>query len=156
MTSQLLGRPFVSHGRSNNETTESRMQAPIGVRRGIIQLGNLILNRDTFRVSVGQESVVLGKHEFDLLEALALQPDLIIHSDDLSDMLWGETNRQCHRRLSVMVFRLRAKLVGLGPYRIESARGRGYGLVLGEQPAILDKGAFSGADAAERYPASGG
>ena len=156
MTAQIIARPLVSQGKLNNETMESRMQAPIGARRGIIHLGNLTLNRDTFRVSVGQESVVLGKHEFDLLEALALQPDLIIHSDDLSDMLWGETNRQCHRRLSVMVFRLRAKLAGLGPYRIESARGRGYGLVLAEQPTILGKGAFSGADAAGQYPASGG
>ena len=131
------------------------MQPLIGARRGIVQLGNLMLNRDTFHVSVGQEPVLLGKHEFDLLEALALQPDLIIHSDDLSEMLWDETNRRCRRHLSVMVFSLRTKLAGLGPYRIESARSRGYGLVLDEQPTILGKGVFSGADAAGRYPASG-
>lgn len=127
----------------------------IGPRRGIVQLGNLTLNRDTFHVSVGARPVVLGSHEYDLLETMALQPDLIISTEDLTRLLWGEYNRPCRRRLAVMVFRLRVKLDGIGPYQIESARGRGYGLVLNETVGGAGKLTSGSVFNAGRHPTSG-
>jgi DNA-binding response OmpR family regulator len=95
----------------------------------LIEAGNLSLNAANYRVSVAGQQVDLTYHEFDLLHLLASQLDRIIDFRDLTQALWHSQGHKEIRRLNVLAFRLRAKLAGSSPYRIETVRGRGYGLV---------------------------
>jgi DNA-binding response OmpR family regulator len=134
--------------RPRQRGTEQRSTMNIGAaakRRGSIVLGNLQINRDTFHVSVASRLVLLGAQEFDLVELLALQPDSIASFDDLTQYLWQEEGHRFQRRLAVLVYRLRSKLAGSFPYRIEMARGRGYGLIsLEETNMAPGEGAIKG------------
>ena len=66
----------------------------------------------------------------------------VVPYDDLVENLWGLSDRAALRRLNVVVHRLRAKLGGLQCYRIETVRGRGYGLleVVGESVSVARAG----------------
>ena len=90
-------------------------------------VGNLSLNLDTFRVTVGGKTVEFTYSEFELLKLFMGELDRIIPYDTLARALWNTTGRT--RQLNVMVFRLRSKIVESQPYRIETVRGRGYGLL---------------------------
>ena len=94
-----------------------------------IQLGNLVVNFAAYGVSVDGEAVELARHEFELLQVLCLQAGRIVGFDVLCGTLWGSTGPKERRRLNVVVFRLRAKLAGSSPYKLEMVRGRGYGLI---------------------------
>jgi two-component system alkaline phosphatase synthesis response regulator PhoP len=82
--------------------------------------------------------VPLTYHEFELLQIFCRQLGRVVPYEDLVDNLWGLSDRAALRRLNVVVHRLRAKLGDLRHYRIETVRGRGYGLleVLGDTVEI--------------------
>ncbi|MCI0777243.1 MAG: helix-turn-helix domain-containing protein [Chloroflexi bacterium] len=49
--------------------------------------------------------------------------------DELALALWGSAGDRKRLRLGVLLCRLRAKLAASDPYRFETVRGRGYGLL---------------------------
>jgi DNA-binding response OmpR family regulator len=95
----------------------------------LIELGNVALNPANYRVTVGGQRVDLTYHEFDLLRLLASQADRVVDFRELAQALWTAAGHREIRRLNVLAFRLRAKLAGSEPYRIETVRGRGYGFI---------------------------
>ena len=98
-------------------------------RQGSLTLGNLSINFDNFRVVVGAEAVELTYLEVEVLRFLLLNPNRVIPYDELTQSLWQNSERSSTRHLAVLIHRLRAKLVGLDPYVIETVRNRGYGLL---------------------------
>ena len=91
--------------------------------------GNVLVNPNTYKILVDGTAVELTFYEFELLYRLCLEPDRIISYDSLCQAVWSSRGRQERRRLSVTVCRLRAKLALSHPYRLETVRGRGYGLI---------------------------
>jgi two-component system alkaline phosphatase synthesis response regulator PhoP len=100
-----------------------------GELQGVITLGNVDIDQDTYRVRVAKEYVAVSVREFDLLTALVEQRGRIVASDELEQAVWGATGRPYSRRLAVLIYRLRTKLHASQPYRVVSVRGRGYGLL---------------------------
>jgi DNA-binding response OmpR family regulator len=92
-------------------------------------LGNLSIDAEAFEVLVGQRRVDLTYCEFQLLSALAKNRDRTVPYDVLCEALWSSGGPKQRRRLNVTICRLRAKLAGAFPYRVETVRNRGYGLV---------------------------
>ena len=92
-------------------------------------LGNIELDLSAFRVSVGARPVNLSYQEFEMLSYLAGFPDRVASFSSLSNFLWGTQGQKENRRLNVLVCRLRSKLAESDPYRLETVRGRGYGLL---------------------------
>ncbi len=90
--------------------------------------GNIVVDVASYRVTVDDAPVVLTYQEFELLRLLITQPDRIMPYELLARALWSSTGQKKVRRLGVVVCRLRAKLAASWPYRIETVRGRGYGL----------------------------
>jgi DNA-binding response OmpR family regulator len=110
---------------------------------GELQLGNVTVDLATFKVSVGPRPANLTYQEFELLRYLADFRDRVVSFDVLSGLLWGSTGPKETRRLNVLVCRLRSKLRNSFPYRLETVRGRGYGLLGaagGGEPAQGRKG----------------
>jgi len=87
------------------------------------------LNLGNYRLQVDGRPVDLTYHEFDLLRLLAERIDHVVGFRELARALWQADGHREVRRLNVLAFRLRAKLADSWPYRIETIRGRGYGLV---------------------------
>ena len=100
-----------------------------GPLAGLISLGNLSLNLNTFEVTVGTEVVTTSYQEFELLKELMENENRIIPLDVLTRLLWNETGKLAVRRLNVLMHRLRLKLARSAPYRLRTVRSRGYGLI---------------------------
>lgn len=98
---------------------------------GELKLGNVSVDLATFKVKVGVRPANLTYQEFELLRYLADFRDRVVAFDVLSGLLWGSTGPKETRRLNVLVCRLRSKLSNSFPYRLETVRGRGYGLLSG-------------------------
>ena len=98
---------------------------------GQLSFGNVSVDLATFKVSVGVQPANLTYQEFELLRFLADSRDRVVSFDILSGLLWGSTGPKETRRLNVLVCRLRNKLRNSLPYRLETVRGRGYGLLGG-------------------------
>ena len=80
---------------------------------------------------VANALIDLTFQEFELLRMFVSQPDSVILYDELALALalWGSVGERTRLRLGVLLCRLRAKLAASHPYRFETVRGRGYGLL---------------------------
>jgi DNA-binding response OmpR family regulator len=96
---------------------------------GVI-LGNLELDLEAFRVLLDGEVVELTFHEFELLILLARHLNRVESYKFLIENTLGDNGRDARRHLSVLIYRLRAKLDKSWPYRITTVRGRGYGFLI--------------------------
>ena len=96
---------------------------------GLVSLGPLTLNFDTFQTLVSGERVDLTYDEFELLALLTAQPNRVISYDILARHLWDISGRVANRRLNVIVHRIRSKLGEIWPYEIRTVRERGYGFL---------------------------
>ncbi len=94
-----------------------------------LTVGNIVVDFDGFRVMVEDALTDLTFQEFELLRIFVSQPDSIILYDELALALWGSAGDRKRLRLGVLLCRLRAKLATSHPYRFETVRGRGYGLL---------------------------
>jgi DNA-binding response OmpR family regulator len=94
----------------------------------VLSAGNIRASMALYQAWVGGKQVDLTYKEFELLRFLLSNPDRILSYDDLVDVLWPQGGPGVRRRLGVVVCRLRAKLAGSWPYRIQTVRHRGYGL----------------------------
>jgi DNA-binding response OmpR family regulator len=103
--------------------------SPSAYQEDLIEAGNLVLNLANYRVTVAGLPVDLTYHEFDLLWLLASRADRIVDFRELTQALWKAQGHKEVRRLNVLAFRLRAKLANSASYRVDTVRGRGYGLV---------------------------
>jgi DNA-binding response OmpR family regulator len=103
--------------------------SPITPAPNLLKVGNIELDQSTFRVSVGTRPANLSYQEFEMLSYLAGFPDRVASFGALSSFLWGTQGQKENRRLNVLVCRLRSKLAESAPYRLETVRGRGYGLL---------------------------
>jgi DNA-binding response OmpR family regulator len=109
---------------------------------GIHTLGNLSLNLNSYRVAVGQDVIGLTYHELELLRVFFDQYDRVIPYKEITERIWGTSERTALRHLNVLVHRLRTKIASSYPYVIETVRGRGYGLLKARE-----------AESAEGWPA---
>lgn len=87
--------------------------------------GVLRLNRDTHRVTVADAIVSLTHKEFELLEYLLENRNIVLTRDKLLDRIWGYTVGVETRTLDVHIRSLRQKLGSCGDL-IETVRGVGY------------------------------
>lgn len=98
-------------------------------RQNVFSLGNLSMNLDNYRFTIGGDVIDLSYHEVELLHVFAENANRVLSYEFLAEAIWRSSDRAAIRHLNVLVHRLRAKLAGSKPYWIETVRGRGYGLL---------------------------
>jgi DNA-binding response OmpR family regulator len=126
--------------------TQAAGYGPVRPELSRLTVGNIALDLSTYRVSVATRPASLSYQEFELLRLLAGSPDRVASFASLSNFLWGTQGQRENRRLNVLVCRLRGKLADSAPYRLETVRGRGYGLLshgIGSEPGQGRKGGAS-------------
>ena len=94
-----------------------------------ITLGNLTVDRDRFDVRIDDRRIELTFVEFELLYELARHTDRVISRPRLIKAVWRESASSEDQKLTVHMSRLRKKLRGSEPWRIETVPKRGYTLV---------------------------
>lgn len=92
-----------------------------------IQVGDLSMNRKTYEVTVGAESVTLPLKEFELLYKLASYPGKTFSRDQLIEQIWGFDYEGNERTVDVHINRLRERFPEeRHAFRIATIRGLGY------------------------------
>lgn len=94
-----------------------------------IQAGDLSMNRKTYEVTVGAESITLPLKEFELLYKLASYPGKTFSRDQLIEQIWGFDYEGNERTVDVHINRLRERFPeDRHAFRIATIRGLGYRL----------------------------
>jgi two-component system response regulator ResD len=96
--------------------------------QGLLELGDVILNRETHEVTTGGAIVELTAKEFDLLAFFLANPGALLSRDVLLDRVWGVEYPGGTRTVDVHVAQLRRKLGR--PALIRTLRGSGYKAVV--------------------------
>ncbi len=92
-----------------------------------IEIGDLMIDKDNFRVSKAGQLFMLPKKEFDLLYLLASNTEKVFKRDEILEKVWGNDVIVGERTIDVHIRRLREKL---GINSIQTLKGIGYKLVV--------------------------
>ena len=95
----------------------------------LLSFGNLSLNRESFELSVGENSIRLGNKEFQMIEMLLSNPGRLISTEQFMEHIWGYETEAEINVVWVYISYLRKKLSSLGAnLEIKAVRGLGYTL----------------------------
>ena len=92
-----------------------------------IQHGNMVIDRETFKVSVNDKHFTLPKKEFELLFLLASKPDKVFRRESILSKVWGSEVSVVDRTIDVHIRKIREKV---GDEKIRTIKGVGYKFVL--------------------------
>lgn len=89
----------------------------------IIQVADLIIDRERVSVLRGEEEIELAKKEFELLSLLASKPGKVFTRDEIFSKIWGADVIVGNRTIDVHIRKLREKI---GDDYIKTIKGIGY------------------------------
>ncbi len=92
----------------------------------IIKIEDLILNMNSYEVTVKGKTVYLTYKEYELLKFLILNRGRVFTRDALLDKVWGYDNYAGTRTVDIHIQRLRTKLGGKSSEFIQTVRNVGY------------------------------
>lgn len=93
----------------------------------IVKVGNIIINRDEYKIVKGKEGIILPRKEFELLSLLASRPGKVFKREDILDKVWGNEVIVGGRTIDVHIRKLREKI---GDDHFKTVKGVGYKFVL--------------------------
>jgi len=104
-----------------------RRTSVTGVDDSMLQLGDLVMDGGSRRAVRADRSIELTKTEFDLLELLVHNKDIVLERDVIYERIWGYDFETGSKSLDVYIGYLRRKLEENGASRlIHTVRGVGY------------------------------
>lgn len=89
----------------------------------IIQFEDLIIDGESYKVSVGGNEINLPRKEFELLYLLASKPDKVFKRDKIMERVWGSEVVVGDRTIDVHIRKLRKKI---GDQYFKTVKGVGY------------------------------
>ena len=92
-----------------------------------LTLGDLIINREEYKVMKGSQELSLPRKEFELLALLASKPGKVFKREDILDSVWGNYVVVGARTIDVHIRKLREKI---GDERFKTVKGVGYKFVI--------------------------
>ena len=124
-----LGKPFAM------KELLARIRAMTRRREGtadnLLTFGNLVLNRATYELSVGEEKLRMANKDFQMMEMLMVNPGQILSTERFMEKIWGYDSETEIGVVWVYVSNLRKRLTQLGAnVEIKALRNQGYSLVL--------------------------
>ena len=101
----------------------SRRMMPDNNNTNKIMLGALIIDRDSYTVTINKEEITLPRKEFELLFLLASKPGKVFNRDEIMLKVWGTQVVVGDRTIDVHIRKLREKI---GKKYIKTIKGVGY------------------------------
>jgi len=94
-----------------------------------IQVGHLVIDRRSFEVIIGEETLILPLKEFELLALLASRPNQVFTRSYIMEQVWGYDYDGDEQTLNTHVKRVRERLNRFDTaVEIITVRGVGYKL----------------------------
>ncbi|MFH4963489.1 response regulator transcription factor [Gaetbulibacter sp. M235] len=91
-----------------------------------VKIGNLVINRDEYKIVLKGTEIVLPRKEFELLSLLASKPGKVFKRDEILDKVWGNEVVVGGRTIDVHIRKLREKI---GDDCFKTIKGVGYKFV---------------------------
>lgn len=92
----------------------------------IYEIGEIIINRDEYKISSDGVEMTLPRKEFELLSLLTSEPNKVFKRDDILNTVWGNEVVVGGRTIDVHIRKLREKL---GDDKFKTVKGVGYKFV---------------------------
>ncbi len=92
-----------------------------------VSLGNLVINREEYKVIKNKKEITLPRKEFELLALLASKPGKVFKREDILDKVWGNEVVVGGRTIDVHIRKLREKI---GDDSFKTVKGVGYKFVV--------------------------
>ncbi len=93
----------------------------------VMKVGNIIINREEYKVINNGDEIFLPRKEFELLALLASKPDKVFKREVILDKVWGQEVVVGGRTIDVHIRKLREKI---GDDHFKTVKGVGYKFVL--------------------------
>ena len=93
----------------------------------ILKIGDLVINRDEYKIIKDGEEMVLPRKEFELLSLLASKPGKVFKREEILDNVWGNEVVVGGRTIDVHIRKLREKI---GDNSFKTVKGVGYKFVI--------------------------
>ena len=94
---------------------------------GLIEVGDLIINREEYKIVKNKEVINLPRKEFELLALLASKPGKVFKRDTILNHVWGNDVVVGGRTIDVHIRKLREKI---GDESFKTVKGVGYKFVV--------------------------
>lgn len=128
-----LAKPFNPRELVARIKTILRRASQSSQRSGQLELGSIVLDPRTHRVTVGETSLRLTGTEFEILRCLLETPGEVVSKDQLNERALGRRLLPFDRSIDTHISNLRGKLeqAGTANASIQNQRGIGYMLIPG-------------------------
>ena len=93
----------------------------------IVQVGNIVINREEYKIINAGKEIVLPRKEFELLSLLTSKPNKVFKREVILDKVWGNEVVVGGRTIDVHIRKLREKI---GDDHFKTVKGVGYKFVL--------------------------
>jgi len=93
----------------------------------IVKVGNIIINREEYKIENNGEELILPRKEFELLSLLTSKPNKVFKREVILDKVWGNEVVVGGRTIDVHIRKLREKI---GEHHFKTVKGVGYKFVL--------------------------
>jgi two-component system alkaline phosphatase synthesis response regulator PhoP len=103
-----------------------RLNADTVSNSEVLKLGNLVINRDEYKIYLNKKEIILPRKEFELLALLTSQPGKVFKREDILDKVWGNEVVVGGRTIDVHIRKLREKI---GDKSFKTVKGVGYKFV---------------------------
>ncbi len=94
---------------------------------GEMIFGNLIIDREQYKIFLNSEEMLLPRKEFELLALLASKPQKVFRREDILNKIWGTDVIVGDRTIDVHIRKLREKI---GDDKFMTVKGVGYKFVV--------------------------
>ncbi|GGX08283.1 response regulator transcription factor [Aquimarina muelleri] len=98
-----------------------------GSSDNIVKIGDLVINRDEYKIIKDKTEIILPRKEFELLSLLASKPGKVFKREDILDKVWGNEVIVGGRTIDVHIRKLREKI---GDNSFKTIKGVGYKFVV--------------------------
>lgn len=99
----------------------------VDLTSNLVTLGDLIINRDEYKIIKNEEEIILPRKEFELLSLLASKPGKVFTREEILDKVWGNEVVVGGRTIDVHIRKLREKI---GDDSFTTVKGVGYKFVV--------------------------
>ncbi|PQJ31175.1 DNA-binding response regulator [Nonlabens arenilitoris] len=100
-----------------------RNTVPKGDDGNVVKIGDLVIDKDQYKIVFKKEEIILPRKEFELLSLLTSKPGKVFKREEILDVVWGNEVIVGGRTIDVHIRKLREKL---GDDSFKTVKGVGY------------------------------
>ncbi|MEM8846012.1 MAG: response regulator transcription factor, partial [Bacteroidota bacterium] len=93
----------------------------------VVKVGDIIINREEYKIVNAGKEIILPRKEFELLSLLTSKPSKVFKREVILDKVWGNEVVVGGRTIDVHIRKLREKI---GDHHFKTVKGVGYKFVL--------------------------